>query len=96
MNIDVLCVGHASYDLVFSVDHHPTKNEKTVADSFIACGGGPAVNAAVMVAKLGLSAAFAGYWDSMCMVNCTLKSWSHTVLILNVWFVAIRLRPYPP
>ncbi|MDO9214956.1 MAG: PfkB family carbohydrate kinase [Methylococcales bacterium] len=61
MNIDVLCVGHASYDLVFSVDHHPSNNEKTVADSFIACGGGPAANAAVMVAKLGLSAAFAGY-----------------------------------
>ncbi len=61
MNIDVLCVGHASYDLVFSVDHHPAENEKTVADSFIACGGGPAANAAVMVAKLGLTAAFAGY-----------------------------------
>ncbi len=61
MNVDVLCVGHASYDLVFSVAHHPTENEKTVADSFIACGGGPAANAAVMVAKLDLSAAFAGY-----------------------------------
>jgi len=61
MNVDVLCVGHASYDLVFSVDHHPSDNEKTVADSFIACGGGPAANGAVMVAKLGLSAAFAGY-----------------------------------
>ncbi|MCX7068999.1 MAG: PfkB family carbohydrate kinase [Methylococcales bacterium] len=61
MNIDVLCVGHASYDLVFSVDHHPAENEKMVADGFISCGGGPAANAAVMVAKLGLSAAFAGY-----------------------------------
>jgi sulfofructose kinase len=61
MNIDVLCVGHASYDLVFSVAHHPTENEKTVANDFIACGGGPAANAAVMVAKLDFSAAFAGY-----------------------------------
>jgi sulfofructose kinase len=61
MNIDVLCVGHSSFDLVFSVAHHPAENEKTVADSFIACGGGPAANAAVMVAKLGSSAAFAGY-----------------------------------
>ncbi len=61
MNIDVLCVGHASYDLVFSVDHYPAENEKMVADGFISCGGGPAANAAVMVAKLGLSAAFAGY-----------------------------------
>jgi sulfofructose kinase len=61
MNIDVLCVGHASYDLVFSVDHHPADNEKTVANHFLACGGGPAANAAVMVAKLGFSAAFSGY-----------------------------------
>ncbi len=59
--VDVLCVGHAAYDLIFSVPHHPEADEKTVADSFISCGGGPAANAAVQVAKLGLSSAFAGY-----------------------------------
>ena len=59
--IDVLCVGHASYDLIFSVPHHPGEDEKMVADNFIGCGGGPAANAAVQVAKLGLKAAFAGY-----------------------------------
>ena len=61
MNIDVLCVGHACYDLVFSVAHHPAENEKIFADNLLFCGGGPAANAAVMVAKLGFSAAFAGY-----------------------------------
>lgn len=61
MNIDVLCVGHACYDLIFSVAHHPSENEKIFADSLLSCGGGPAANAAVMVAKLGFSAAFAGY-----------------------------------
>lgn len=61
MNIDVLCVGHASYDLVFSVDHHPTADEKIVADDFLGCGGGPAANAAVTAAKLGFKSAFAGY-----------------------------------
>ncbi len=61
MNIDVLCVGHASYDLVFSVSHHPLDDEKIVAESFLGCGGGPAANAAVTVAKLGFTAAFAGY-----------------------------------
>ncbi len=58
---DVLCVGHASYDLVFSVPHHPLADEKIFADDFLACGGGPAANAAVIVARLGLNAAFAGY-----------------------------------
>ena len=61
MNIDVLCVGHASYDLVFSVNHHPLDDEKIVAENFLGCGGGPAANAAVTVAKLGFTAAFAGY-----------------------------------
>ncbi|MGZ8188782.1 MAG: carbohydrate kinase family protein [Methylosarcina sp.] len=60
-DIDVLCIGHASYDLVFSVPHHPAEDEKIFAQGFIGCGGGPAANAAVTVAKLGLNAAFGGY-----------------------------------
>ena len=63
MNVDVLCVGHASYDLVFSVDHHPAADEKISADGFVGCGGGPAANAAVTVARLGLKSSFAGYLD---------------------------------
>ncbi|OAI13639.1 carbohydrate kinase [Methylomonas lenta] len=60
-SFDVLCLGHASYDLVFSVPHHPNADEKLFADSLLGCGGGPAANAAVTVAKLGFKAAFAGY-----------------------------------
>lgn len=59
--LDVLCVGHASYDLVFSVPHHPGLDEKMFADALLSCGGGPAANAAVIVARLGFQAAFAGY-----------------------------------
>ncbi len=58
---DVLCVGHASYDLIFSVPYHPNADEKIVADNFTGCGGGPAANAAVCVSRLGLKAAFAGF-----------------------------------
>ena len=61
MEIDVLCVGHASYDLVFQVDHHPGADEKCFAAGLVSCGGGPAANAAVTVARLGGTAAFAGY-----------------------------------
>lgn len=61
VNVDVLCVGHASYDLIFSVSRHPGADEKIVADSLLSCGGGPAANAAVCVAKLELTSAFAGY-----------------------------------
>lgn len=61
VNVDVLCVGHACYDLVFSVAAHPAADEKVVADDFISCGGGPATNAAVAISRLGHSSAFAGY-----------------------------------
>jgi len=61
MSVDVLCIGHASCDLTFSVPHHPKADEKTVASDFASCGGGPAANAAVAVARLGYKAAFAGY-----------------------------------
>jgi sulfofructose kinase len=59
--IDVLCVGAGTYDLVYSVDRHPQPDEKIRANSFVGCGGGPAANAAVTVARLGLQAAFVGY-----------------------------------
>ncbi|MCF6172771.1 MAG: carbohydrate kinase family protein, partial [Campylobacteraceae bacterium] len=53
--------GYACYDLVFSVDKHPGSDEKIVANELLQCGGGPAANAAIAVAKLGLKAAFVGY-----------------------------------
>jgi sulfofructose kinase len=61
MKIDVLCVGISAYDLVFSLAGHPEPDEKTSADALVSCGGGPAANAAVTVARLGLKSAFAGY-----------------------------------
>lgn len=58
---DLLCIGHASYDLIFSVPHHPGEDEKIFADALLGCGGGPAANAAVTAARLGFKTAFAGY-----------------------------------
>jgi len=59
--IDVLCIGHAAYDLTMSVERHPLADEKLQATAMQSCGGGPAANAAVQVARLGGSAAFCGY-----------------------------------
>lgn len=61
LDTDVLCLGHASYDLTFSVNTHPQEDEKVFATGFVGCGGGPAANAAVTAARLGCKAAFAGY-----------------------------------
>ena len=60
-HIDLLCVGCACYDLVFSVPAHFGEDEKGQADALISMGGGPAANAAVTAAKMGISSAFMGY-----------------------------------
>ncbi|MCK6622334.1 MAG: carbohydrate kinase [Calditrichaceae bacterium] len=59
--IDVLCVGHAAYDISLQVSHHPGADEKCFAGSRVECVGGPAANAAVTVARLGGRSGFAGY-----------------------------------
>jgi len=58
---DVLCVGHASFDVTMSAAHHPAPNEKMQADALQLAGGGPAANAAVCLARLGGKAGFCGY-----------------------------------
>ena len=60
-SLDVLCIGHASFDVVFGVERHPAPDEKMIASAFTGCGGGPAANAAVAVARLGGAGAFVGY-----------------------------------
>ncbi|MBW2466607.1 MAG: carbohydrate kinase [Deltaproteobacteria bacterium] len=59
--VDVLCVGAATYDLVYSVGRDPQPDEKIRASAFTGCGGGPAANAAITVCRLGLQAVFVGY-----------------------------------
>jgi len=61
IEVDVLSLGHACYDLTFSVKKHPQSDEKIFANDLAECGGGPAANAAIAVSRLGLSSAFAGY-----------------------------------
>jgi len=71
--IDVLCVGAGTYDLVYSVDRHPQPDEKIRATSFIGCGGGPAANGAVTVARLGMKSAFVGYLGNDIFGNAHLE-----------------------
>lgn len=59
--LDLLCVGHASYDISMRLSHHPEPDEKCLADAMQLAGGGPAANAAVCVSRLGGAAGFCGY-----------------------------------
>lgn len=56
----VLCIGHAAYDITIPVMEYPTENTKNRISKRIECGGGPASNAAYLLAKWGLETYFAG------------------------------------
>jgi sulfofructose kinase len=58
--IDVLCVGHAAWDVTARVPAFPTEDDKAEATALVECGGGPAANAAVLLARWGVGSAFAG------------------------------------
>ncbi len=59
-NPDIICCGHAAYDLNFIMDEYPVEDEKYKIDELIQTGGGPAANAASLLALWGVKTAFAG------------------------------------
>ncbi len=61
VELDVLCVGHAAFDITMTVERHPGPDEKCGATAMLSSGGGPAANASVAIARLGGRSAFLGY-----------------------------------
>jgi sugar/nucleoside kinase (ribokinase family) len=57
--MDVLCVGHASWDITACVAEYPAENSKCEISTLLECGGGPAANAACLLASWGVSCALA-------------------------------------
>lgn len=57
--MDVLCVGHAAWDICLFVDGYPTENSKCEIHTMLECGGGPAANAAYLLAHWGVSCGIA-------------------------------------
>lgn len=58
--IDVLCIGHAAYDVILPLDHYPVEDRKYALKQKRECGGGPAANAAFLLAKWGSDSMFMG------------------------------------
>ena len=57
MSVSALCIGHACYDLCMVVPGYPPENSKTETDLLIESGGGPAANAAWLLARWGVGTA---------------------------------------
>jgi sulfofructose kinase len=60
MTLDVVCLGHAALDRVYTVDAIPAVATKVRASAFREVGGGMASNAACAIARLGGRVAFWG------------------------------------
>ncbi len=55
-----ITIGHASYDITYSVQEYPKENTKKRVYEQVECGGGPAANAACVLAKWKEEVAFSG------------------------------------
>ncbi len=60
MDMDVLCIGYAAYDISMFISEYPAEDSKSHTDTVLECGGGPAANAAYSLSIWGKRCAFAG------------------------------------
>lgn len=60
MTIRIACLGGAVLDLVYGLDHLPSRDGKTRARSYFETGGGMAANAAVAFTRMGGTASWWG------------------------------------
>lgn len=58
--INVLCIGHAAFDVSVMANHFPLENSKGETDQILEAGGGPAANAAYLLSSWGIRSGFAG------------------------------------
>lgn len=56
----VLCIGHATYDIMIDMIDYPKENTKNRINKMLGCGGGQASNAAYLLGKWGVETFFAG------------------------------------
>jgi sugar/nucleoside kinase (ribokinase family) len=58
--MDVICIGHAAFDLSLVLDAYPAEDSKHEVDRWLESGGGPAANAAYLLGKWGAKVCFCG------------------------------------
>ena len=59
-DIQILCIGHAAYDIVLPLEEYPVENSKAEIPGLMTSSGGPAANAAHLLAEWGVACAFSG------------------------------------
>ena len=56
----VLCIGHATYDIMINMGKYPIENTKNRVKNLLGCGGGQACNASYLLGKWGIDTTFVG------------------------------------
>ncbi len=59
MSVEALCIGHACWDIGFILDGYPAEDSKAETQWLVESGGGPAANAAWLLARWGAPTALA-------------------------------------
>jgi sulfofructose kinase len=59
-DFEIICVGAAKFDVIAEVEDFPHQDERVLAQNLMDAIGGPAVTAAVAIARLGVPVAFCG------------------------------------
>ena len=57
---EVLCIGHAAWDIFLYIDEYPQENTKQLLSDSEESSGGPACNAAALLGRWGVHCSFAG------------------------------------
>lgn len=73
----IVCVGHATYDITLPTTTYPIENNKYRIDKKIECGGGPASNAAYLLAKWGEEVSFVGIVGNDYYGQSIIKEFNH-------------------
>jgi sulfofructose kinase len=71
-------------DINFDASHHPTADEKLRATNMHTCGGGPAANAAMTIARLGGTARFSGYLGNDAFGDAQLREFAADNVLADV------------
>lgn len=79
----VLCIGHATYDIVIPVEEYPKENTKNRIQASFYCGGGPAANAAYLLGKWGIETFFSGLVGNDYASRVIEKEFRHVNVNLN-------------
>ena len=69
----VVCVGHCTFDITIPMTEYPIENIKYRIKNHIECGGGPASNAAYLLAKWGMDTTMVAVIGDDYYGNCIIE-----------------------